>query len=233
MRTGSWSDTGAPSQAPSGDMGTSAGSVQPSALPAQHRGSDEPNETTELLDSIHRPPSSGCCDHMRCMVVRKGSGCYVARARLAAVCVILSLGFGLGLGLPAHGGGTAGGSSSCPAVLSVSVSAVLGWTYFAAWSFSFYPQAILNCARRSVAGFSYDFALLNVIGYVCYSTYNVALLTSAEVRAQYARASAGGSPAVKVNDAFFALHVSAGAGSPPHPPSGSAGLETPPARTAA
>eukprot|EP00962_Isochrysis_galbana_P016510 scaffold4735_cov116-Isochrysis_galbana.AAC.2 len=74
MRTGSWSDTGAPSQAPSGDMGTSAGSVQPSALPAQHRGSDEPNETTELLDSIHRPPSSGCCDHMRCMVVRKGSG---------------------------------------------------------------------------------------------------------------------------------------------------------------
>jgi hypothetical protein len=148
---------------------------------------------------------------VRGIVAHQGSGRTVACARLAAAALILSLGFGLGLGLPSSNGGTAGGhATTCPAVLSVWVSAILGWTYFAAWSVSFYPQAILNCARRSVAGYSYDFALLNVIGYLCYSTYNVALLSSPEVRAQYARALAGGSPAVKVNDAFFALHVSAG-----------------------
>ena len=126
-------------------------------------------------------------------------------ARLSAAVLILGLGLGLGLGLPA--GSAEPTTSACPPAISTSLSAILGWTYFAAWSVSFYPQAILNWVRGSVIGFSFDFALLNVMGYACYSLYNVALLASPYVREQYARAAGGGSPAVKVNDALFSLHV--------------------------
>jgi cystinosin len=49
------------------------------------------------------------------------------------------------------------------------ISAVLGWTYFLAWSISFYPQVILNWRRKSVVGLSFDYNAYNVIGYLCYS----------------------------------------------------------------
>lgn len=37
--------------------------------------------------------------------------------------------------------------------------------YFCAWSISFYPQAFLNWRRKSVAGLSLDFQLLNLLGF--------------------------------------------------------------------
>jgi cystinosin len=46
------------------------------------------------------------------------------------------------------------------------LSVVVGWLYFAAWSISFYPQAILNYQRKSVTGLSFDFLLLNITGFV-------------------------------------------------------------------
>ncbi|KAF9985410.1 hypothetical protein BGZ75_003006 [Mortierella antarctica] len=49
------------------------------------------------------------------------------------------------------------------------ISYVLGWTYFIAWSASFYPQAILNWRRKSVQGLSLDYIYLNVLGFLCYS----------------------------------------------------------------
>jgi len=98
------------------------------------------------------------------------AGRYARRARCATALAILGVGLGLGLGLPSQ---HSGGESSCSPAVSVSLSAVLGWTYFAAWSASFYPQALLNWARRSVVGLSFDFALLNLVGYLCYSTFNV------------------------------------------------------------
>ena len=41
------------------------------------------------------------------------------------------------------------------------VSTIVGWTYFAAWSLSFWPQVYLNWKRQSVVGLSLDFVLFN------------------------------------------------------------------------
>ena len=80
--------------------------------------------------------------------------------------------------------------------------------YFAAWSVSFWPQVILIHRRRHVSGLSFDFLALNLLGFSCYSAYNIALYTSATVRAQYAIAHpASTSPAVELNDVFFGLHA--------------------------
>jgi len=45
------------------------------------------------------------------------------------------------------------------------ISAIIGWSYFAAWSVSFYPQIYLNWRRKSVVGLSFDYNLYNIIGF--------------------------------------------------------------------
>lgn len=43
-------------------------------------------------------------------------------------------------------------------------STVLGWSYFAVWSASFWPQFLLNWRRKSVVGMSFDFQCINLLG---------------------------------------------------------------------
>lgn len=62
------------------------------------------------------------------------------------------------------------------------VSEVVGWIYFAAWSVSFYPQIIINFRRRSVVGYSFDYASLNVVGFVMYSAFNCALFWNKHIQ---------------------------------------------------
>lgn len=76
-------------------------------------------------------------------------------------------------------------------------SAIIGWIYFFAWSFSFYPQWILNFRKKSVAGFSLEFALLNVSGFFFYSLYSVGGFTYSHL----------GTGTVEPNDLLFALHA--------------------------
>src|SRR5271156_5255958 len=62
------------------------------------------------------------------------------------------------------------------AVRSASLDAFsqfLGWSYFLAWSISFWPQTILNFKRRSVQGLSLDFTLYNLTGFTLYTIYCV------------------------------------------------------------
>ncbi|KAJ1977205.1 hypothetical protein H4R34_003674 [Dimargaris verticillata] len=87
------------------------------------------------------------------------------------------------------------------------LSALLGWLYFVAWSVSFYPQAILNYRRKSVQGLSMDFLVYNVVGFACYSVYNLAFYASAAVRRQYADRNEGHNNLVRLNDVFFATHA--------------------------
>merc|ERR1719382_998535 len=94
--------------------------------------------------------------------------------RTFGVCLILVIGLSLGLSLPLS-----------PHTTCARISSVLGWTYFAAWTISFYPQFILNCQRRSVEGMSFDFQALNAVGYACYSAFNGALYLSSQVQRQY------------------------------------------------
>ncbi|BGP72619.1 mannose-1-phosphate guanyltransferase [Rhodotorula toruloides] len=89
---------------------------------------------------------------------------------------------------------------------------LLGWTYTAAWSVSFYPQLILNWRRKSVTGLSIDFLTLNPLGFLCYSISNLALYASSTVRASYRARHDGHNPQVALNDVVFAVHACAVAG---------------------
>lgn len=121
----------------------------------------------------------------------------LACARPAGLLLIVVIALGLGLGLAHWHHDTA---------MEIT-SACLGWAYFACWSLSFYPQPIQNWERKSVVGLSFDYAVLNVIGFGCYSAFNLCLLYAAPIRAAYARAHGGHASAVRVNDAFFAVHA--------------------------
>merc|ERR1719487_329235 len=87
------------------------------------------------------------------------------------------------------------------------ISAMLGWSYFTAWSVSFYPQVIQNFRRRSVRGLSTDFQVMNFAGFLCYFTFNAALYWNSHVRAQYAEQSGGRTPPVRNNDVMFGGHA--------------------------
>jgi len=86
------------------------------------------------------------------------------------------------------------------------ISSVIGWTYFACWTVSFWPQIILNIRRRSVEGLSFDFVFLNIIGFACYSTYNLSLYYNSTIQEQY-RKEYGKDSLVQPNDVFFAIHA--------------------------
>lgn len=122
-------------------------------------------------------------------------------AALGIVVVGLGLGFGLGLGTKPEES-----LASCSRPMQVA-SSVLGWTYFAAWSISFYPQILLNAQRRSVVGLSLDYTALNVVGFACYASFNVALSSISAVRAEYAETNNGRMPIVQPSDVFFSLHA--------------------------
>ena len=77
------------------------------------------------------------------------------------------------------------------------ISQVVGWIYFTAWSISFYPQIILNYKKKSVAGFSLEFALLNSSGFFFYALYSTGGYIFPHL----------GSGGVKTNDLVFAWHA--------------------------
>ena len=88
------------------------------------------------------------------------------------------------------------------------ISAIIGWTYILAWSFSFYPQFLLNIKRQSVTGLSPDYIALNILGFTCYTVYCAVFLLSDNVQEEYRRRSSRHSePLVRVNDAVFAAHA--------------------------
>jgi hypothetical protein len=64
------------------------------------------------------------------------------------------------------GGGGGGGGRQLQSGRSQgysTLSALLGWAYFSAWSLSFYPQVWYNYQRQSVVGLSFDYQLLNIL----------------------------------------------------------------------
>ena len=137
--------------------------------------------------------------------------------------LIIALGLGLGLGLPSDSTSASppplppwapsGVPPSAPAPPPScgsavdSLSAVIGWTYFAAWSVSFWPQIVMNWERHSVVGLSFDYILLNFCGFGCYAAYNIGLFYVPSIQQEYADAHGGSSSSVRANDVFFALQA--------------------------
>uniref|UniRef100_A0A8R1TKH8 Cystinosin homolog n=1 Tax=Onchocerca volvulus TaxID=6282 RepID=A0A8R1TKH8_ONCVO len=91
-------------------------------------------------------------------------------------------------------------------LLSVAVI-VTGWIYFFAWSISFYPQIFLNFSRKSVVGLNFDFLLLNVIGFTCYTIYNVLMYFNTYVQELYQHDHPHRLIPVLLNDVVFATHA--------------------------
>eukprot|EP01104_Vermistella_antarctica_P006371 TRINITY_DN17077_c0_g1_i1.p1 TRINITY_DN17077_c0_g1~~TRINITY_DN17077_c0_g1_i1.p1 ORF type:complete len:288 (+),score=45.46 TRINITY_DN17077_c0_g1_i1:145-1008(+) len=87
-------------------------------------------------------------------------------------------------------------------VLNVS----FGWIYFVAWSLSFYPQVVLNWYRKSVIGYSLDYATYNILGFSCYAIFNVALYYVGSIQNEYLAKNGPPIP-VQLNDVFFAVHA--------------------------
>ncbi|CAI2376616.1 unnamed protein product [Moneuplotes crassus] len=79
----------------------------------------------------------------------------------------------------------------------MNLSIVIGWTYFFCWAVCFYPQAILNWKKKSVAGLSIDFSLINFSGFLLYSIYNVTGYIYPGL----------GTGIVRPNDVMFAVHA--------------------------
>ncbi|XP_045475215.1 cystinosin homolog isoform X2 [Harmonia axyridis] len=87
------------------------------------------------------------------------------------------------------------------------ISTVIGWIYFVAWSVSFYPQIYTNFRRKSVVGLNFDFLALNLIGFSLYSIFNIGLYYIDEIKVEYNARHPRGLIPVLLNDIFFAVHA--------------------------
>ncbi|CAM8993076.1 unnamed protein product [Rhodiola kirilowii] len=85
---------------------------------------------------------------------------------------------------------------------------ILGWTAFATWSVSFYPQVFLNYRRKSVVGLNFDFVVLNLTKHSSYLIYNASLYFSKAVQKQYFKKfGVGQMIPVAANDVAFSIHA--------------------------
>ncbi|CAO3642612.1 unnamed protein product [Mucor hiemalis] len=88
------------------------------------------------------------------------------------------------------------------------ISDLIGWSYFFVWSVSFYPQIFLNWKRKNVRGLSIDYLCYNVLGFLCYSIYNLSFYFNKEIRDEYhQRHPDSNRNLVRMNDVVFSLHA--------------------------
>ncbi|GFP84971.1 cystinosin homolog [Phtheirospermum japonicum] len=99
-------------------------------------------------------------------------------------------------------------SSSWDSVYLKVLYNVFGWIAFISWSICFYPQIILNYRRKSVVGFNFDYALLNMVKQLAYLIYNVSIFFSPIVQKQYRQKFGNGKMLpVAESDLAFSIHV--------------------------
>ncbi|EDV22287.1 uncharacterized protein TRIADDRAFT_29291, partial [Trichoplax adhaerens] len=89
----------------------------------------------------------------------------------------------------------------------VTINAVIGWIYFAAWTISFYPQVYENWRRKSVIGLNFDYLALNITGFIAYSIFNIGIFWVDEIKMEYEKLHPYGIIPVRGNDVFFAIHA--------------------------
>ncbi|KAI9302086.1 PQ loop repeat-domain-containing protein [Cunninghamella echinulata] len=85
------------------------------------------------------------------------------------------------------------------------LSELLGWTYFTAWSFSLYPQLLLNWKRKSVSGLSLDYLCFSAVGFICYAVFTIAFYFNQEIQDEYYKRHYSKN-LVRLNDVAFAIH---------------------------
>lgn len=99
-------------------------------------------------------------------------------------------------------------NTSLPTPWYRTISSAIGYTYFLAWSVSFYPQVMSNHKRKSTAGLSNDFSVINHVGYICYTVYTTTLFWSESIQEEYKqRYGPDAKITVQSNDVAFAMHA--------------------------
>ncbi|KAJ6849956.1 putative cystinosin-like protein isoform X1 [Iris pallida] len=85
---------------------------------------------------------------------------------------------------------------------------IVGWLAFFSWSFSFYPQVILNFRRKSVVGLNFDYLVFNLTKHSSYLIYNATLFFSPVIQRQY-HEKYGFDEMIPVaaNDVAFSIHA--------------------------
>lgn len=91
------------------------------------------------------------------------------------------------------------------------LSQIMGWGYFALWSFAFYPPILLNIKLKSTEGLALDYLYLNTWGYLCWIIGAWLLFYDDTTREQYAGSHSDQSgdkhyPLVQFNDICFGIH---------------------------
>ena len=88
------------------------------------------------------------------------------------------------------------------------LSNCIGYIYFVAWSVSFYPQVLQNIQRKTTVGLSIDFCCLNIIGFMCYTTYTCTLYFNTTIQQLYhERYGNAATITIQANDIAFAIHA--------------------------
>ncbi|WRT66245.1 uncharacterized protein IL334_003198 [Kwoniella shivajii] len=84
---------------------------------------------------------------------------------------------------------------------------VFGVIYFVAWSYSFYPQLILNYKRKKTTGLSPDFIYINPVGFLALTIWSWGAYFSPIAKKQYQSRHDGHSPQISKSDLAFSLHA--------------------------
>lgn len=121
--------------------------------------------------------------------------------RTAAISLLACLAAGAALGL------TVGPADPALPTWAQLPSSMLGWSYTAMWTVSFYPQLITNYRRGKVDGLSLDYLALSAVGFASYTAYTSSLYLSDGVRQAYEAAHGGAAVDVQLADVVFAAHA--------------------------
>ena len=164
-----------------------------------------PGDTSSSTDDEEAPKGM---KHIRSLLIRRGSsivepfaddtGSYESiKSGLTTIVVVGTM---IGLVMPKN--------TSLPTPWYRTLSSAIGYTYFLAWSVSFYPQVVQNYKRKSTVGLSTDFTVINHFGYICYTCYTSSLYWSSGIQEEYGkRYGPGAKNTVQSNDVAFAIHA--------------------------
>ncbi|ODV87584.1 hypothetical protein CANARDRAFT_97920 [[Candida] arabinofermentans NRRL YB-2248] len=80
------------------------------------------------------------------------------------------------------------------------------WAYAIVWSFSFYPIIYLLISIKSSDSISFDYILLNILGYLCYTTSIYLQLFNQTVINQFKLRFHGNLPLLSIADVAYSVH---------------------------
>lgn len=88
----------------------------------------------------------------------------------------------------------------------VDLGQLCGWGYAITWGLAFYPTLLLNYRLKTSDSISTDYMVLNILGYIAYSTSISLQMFNETVRFQYMKHFDGRMPILSKADLFYAYH---------------------------